>query len=319
MINTLAVTTSFKLKQNLTLDELNSQEIAWYWVDFTCPTEEEILLLKTHFKFHHLAIEDCLHLLQRPKLDYYEGYNFFVLHSLNQNTLKAEELDLFVGDNFVVSFHLNESIEIKEAREKLIASENLWQEGSTYIAYIIFDKLVDHYFPAVYNIEDYITDLDENENNKSIKHLMDKLFETRSELLKLRRIVVQMRDLMYRIQSSDHLVDFKKKHVYFSDVYDHLLRLTEMLESSQAITSEMRENYTSINSNRMNNIMMLLTVVTSIFIPLTFIVGVYGMNFKYMPELEWRYSYFLVMGLMSALAIILFYLFKKKGWFDINK
>jgi magnesium transporter len=319
MINTLAVTTSFKLKQNLTLDELNSQEIAWYWVDFTCPTEEEILLLKTHFKFHHLAIEDCLHLLQRPKLDYYEGYNFFVLHSLNQNTLKAEELDLFVGDNFVVSFHLNESIEIKEAREKLIASENLWQEGSTYIAYLIFDKLVDHYFPAVYNIEDYINDLDENENHKSIKHLMDKLFETRSELLKLRRIVVQMRDLMYRIQSSDHLVDFKKKHVYFSDVYDHLLRLTEMLESSQAITSEMRENYTSINSNRMNNIMMLLTVVTSIFIPLTFIVGVYGMNFKYMPELEWRYGYFLVMGLMSALAIILFYLFKKKGWFDINK
>jgi magnesium transporter len=319
MIQTLAVTTDFKLIENLPLEKLNAESITWYWVDFSCPSAEETLLLETHFKFHPLAIEDCLHVLQRPKLDYYEGYNFFVLHSLNANTLKAEEIDLFVGKNFVVSFHLKETKEISEAKEKLFASEPLWKEGSTYVAYLIFDKLVDHYFPPVYNLEDYINDLDQNFHNKSLKFLMDKLFETRSKLLKLKRIVVQMRDLMYRIQSSDHLIDFKKKHVYFSDVYDHLLRLTEMLDSSQAMTSEMRENYMSINSNRMNNIMMILTVITSIFIPLTFIVGVYGMNFEYMPELKWKYGYFMVLAIMAAIALIMFRFFKKKGWFNFYK
>jgi magnesium transporter len=319
MIHTLAVTKDFKLIENLPLEKLNAESIAWFWVDFSCPSAEETLLLDTHFKFHPLAIEDCLHVLQRPKLDYYEGYNFFVLHSLNSNILKAEEVDLFVGKNFIVSFHLKEIIEIYEAREKLFASEALWKEGSTYVAYLIFDKLVDHYFPPVYNLEDYINDLDQNFHNKSLKFLMDKLFESRSKLLKLRRIVVQMRDLMYRIQSSDHLIDFKKKHVYFSDVYDHLLRLTEMLDSNQAMTSEMRENYMSINSNRMNNIMMILTVITSIFIPLTFIVGVYGMNFEYMPELKWKYGYFMVLGIMAAIALIMFRFFKKKGWFNFYR
>jgi magnesium transporter len=319
MIHILAISTDLKLVQNMTLNQLQSKNILWYWVDFDSPTEEEITFLETFFKFHPLAIEDCLHFLQRPKLDYYSEYNFFVLHSLNQSTLKAEELDLFVGKNYIVSFHLEPSFEIEEVREKIISSEKLWSEGSIYAAYLIFDKLVDHYFPAVYKIEDYINDLDENEGNKSIKRLMDELFETRSKLLKLRRIVVQMRDLMYRILNSDHLENFKSKHIYFSDIYDHLLRLSEMIESSQAITSEMRENYLSINSNRMNTIMMLLTVITSIFIPLTFIAGIYGMNFKYMPELEWKYGYFLVMGLMAGIALFMFYLFKKKGWFDFYK
>jgi magnesium transporter len=307
------------IKQDVALEALATNDILWYWVDFDTPTEEETKLLDTHFKFHPLAIEDCLHFLQRPKLDYYEDYSFFVSHSLNEKTLKAEEVDLFVGKNFVVSFHLVSLSEIEEIREKLLSQHKNLNEGSAYAAYIIFDKLVDHYFPAIYQLEDYINDLDENEENNSIKYLMDKLFEVRGDLLKLRRIVNQMSDLLYRILNSDRLEDFKKKHIYFSDVYDHLLRLSEMIESSQAMTAEMRENYISINSNRMNAIMMILTVVTSIFIPLTFIVGIYGMNFEYMPELHWKHGYFTVLSLMAAIGIVMYWWFKKKGWFDFYK
>lgn len=144
---------------------------------------------------------------------------------------------------------------------------------------------------------------------------MDKVFEIRSDLLKLRRIINQMRDLIYRVLNSTHIEDIKDTNrVYFVDVYDHLLRLSEMIESIQSITSEIRDSFLSLNSHKMNKIMMILTVISSIFIPLTFIVGIYGMNFDYMPELRWRYGYFFVMGLMVILGSCMFLWFKHKGW-----
>lgn len=318
MIHTLAITKDMQLKEDLPLNELDGTNIKWYWVDFDSSDESESALLDTHFHFHHLAIEDCLHFLQRPKLDYYDNYNFFVLHALNNNGLTPSEVDLFVGSNFIVSYHKTHLEEIEEVRLKINTTENSWGDGSIYVFYQILDKLVDHYFPAVYRLEDQIDVIDDNVKGASLRKLLDRTFEVRSDLLRLRRIITQMRDLAYRILSSDHLKDIKEKHIYFSDVYDHLLRLTEMIESSLALTSELRDSYLSVNSHKMNKIMMLLTVVTTIFIPLTFIVGVYGMNFKYMPELELRYGYFIVLGIMLFIGIFMFTWFKRKGWFDID-
>lgn len=319
MVHTIAITKDLKLKKNLPLTDLQSKDIEWYWVDFDCPIEEESKLLDTHFHFHHLAIEDCLHFLQRPKLDYYGDYNFYVLHGLNDKKLASEEVDLFLGKNFIVTYHQTHLSEIDEVWLKINTSEDTWLEGSIFVCYTILDKLVDHYFPAVYKIEDEISEVDDNEKGESLRILMDRVFEIRSDLLKLRRITTQMRDLLYRMLNSNHLEEIKSKHVYFTDIYDHLLRLNEMIESSQAMTSEIRDSYLSINAHRMNSIMMLLTVITTIFIPLTFIAGVYGMNFKNMPELEWHYGYFVVMGVMGALALAMFLWFKWKGWFDFYK
>lgn len=318
MIHTLAITKDMQLKEDLPLNELDGTNIKWYWVDFDSSDESESALLDTHFHFHHLAIEDCLHFLQRPKLDYYDNYNFFVLHALNNNGLTPSEVDLFVGSNFIVSYHKTHLEEIEEVRLKINATENSWGDGSIYVFYQILDKLVDHYFPAVYKLEDQIDVIDDNVKGVSLRKLLDRTFEVRSDLLRLRRIITQMRDLAYRVLSSDHLKDIKEKHIYFSDVYDHLLRLTEMIESSLALTSELRDSYLSVNSHKMNKIMMLLTVITTIFIPLTFIVGVYGMNFKYMPELELKYGYFIVLGIMVFIGIFMFTWFKRKGWFDID-
>ncbi|MBI6872469.1 magnesium/cobalt transporter CorA [Clostridium aciditolerans] len=318
MIHTLAITKDMQLKKDLPLNELDGANIKWYWVDFDSSDESESVLLDTHFHFHHLAIEDCLHFLQRPKLDFYDNYNFFVLHALNNDGLTPSEVDLFVGNNFIVSYHKTHLEEIEEVRLKINTTENSWGDGSIYVFYQILDKLVDHYFPAVYRLEDQIDVIDDNVKRASLRKLLDRTFEVRSDLLRLRRIITQMRDLAYRILSSDHLKDIKEKHIYFSDVYDHLLRLTEMIESSLALTSELRDSYLSVNSHKMNKIMMLLTVVTTIFIPLTFIVGVYGMNFKYMPELDLKYGYFIVLGIMLLIGFFMFTWFKRKGWFDID-
>lgn len=318
MIHTVAITNDMQLKRDLPLNELSGPNIKWYWIDFDCPNESESALLDTHFHFHHLAIEDCLYFLQRPKLDFYDNYNFFVLHALNNNELTPHEVDVFVGSNFIVSYHKTHLGEIEEVWLKFNASENTLFDGSMYIFYKILDKLVDHYFPAVYKLEDQINMIDDNVKGASLRKLLDKIFEIRSDLLKLRRIVTQMHDLAYRILNSNHLKGIEEKHIYFSDVYDHLLRVTEMIESSLALTSELRDSYLSVNSHKMNKIMMLLTVVTTIFIPLTFIVGVYGMNFKYMPELEFKYGYFMALGIMLFIGVFMFTWFKRKGWFDID-
>ncbi|WP_241254436.1 magnesium/cobalt transporter CorA [Brevibacillus sp. SYP-B805] len=316
MIHTLAATQEGTLLFDLPIDRLNDPDIAWYWVDFDQPAEQETNLLADFFRFHPLAIEDCLHFLQRPKLDHYDGYTFFVVHALNQMTMEAEEVDLFVGSRFVVSFHKTPSAEIELIRSRIRASENHVPKGPLAIAYTIMDKLVDNYFPTMYKLEDELGEIEENTQGKTIRQLMDQLFRIRGELLHLRRTIVPMRDLLYRIINSESLSQSREQRAYFTDIYDHLLKLTEMLESNREMTADMRDSYLSLNSNRMNSIMMTLTVITTIFMPLTFIAGIYGMNFSYMPELNWRYGYFAVLGVMAVVGFSMYAWFRKKGWFD---
>ncbi|WP_010248417.1 magnesium/cobalt transporter CorA [Acetivibrio cellulolyticus] len=319
MIRIIAVTKDLKLRKGLKIADLKDSNIQWYWVDFEAPDEKEIKYLSDYFHFHHLSIEDCLQFLERPKLDYCGTYNFLVLHALNQDTLAAEEVDVFIGKNYVVSFHKQPSDEIQSAWNQVEEDKELWAKGHNYIIYLILDKIIDEYFPAIYRIEDYLSEIDDNARRNSVKELINEVFEVRGELLKLRRIVNSMRDLLYRIINSDHAEGFKEGKLYFTDIYDHLIKLSEMIESNRDVTSDLRDSYLSVMSNRMNTIMMILTVITTIFIPLTFIAGIYGMNFEYMPELKWRYGYFVVMGFMALIALVMTLWFKVKGWFNIYK
>lgn len=221
MIRTLVLTDEFEIKQNVPLEALPDLRAAWYWVDFNCPDEEEAVLLDRHFHFHPLAVEDCYHFLQRPKLDYYDDYHFFVVHALNQKTLESEEVDLFVGHNFIVTFHYAPLKEIDIVWERVLSNREIWHHGSSYVSYMIIDKLVDGYFPAVYQIEDQLNEIEDKEANRG--SLMDEVFDIRSDLLKLRRTVVPMRDLLYRILNSDRLNIVKEQRAYYMDVHDHLL------------------------------------------------------------------------------------------------
>jgi magnesium transporter len=286
-------------------------------MDFNNPTQDESSLLETYFHFHHLAIEDCIFSLNSPKLDYYNDYNYFILNALDEFTLDPIEVSLFVGSNYIVSYHNAELKEIEEAWERVKITEKNFCKGPAYIAHQILDNIVDYYFPAINKIEDRLNKIEIHGMKKPVHKLMDEVFEIRSDLLKLRKVVNSMRDLLYRILNSERLEDFNEHRLYFSDIHDHLIKLSDMIASNREMTSDMRDNYLSINSSRMNKHMMVLTVMTSIFIPLTFIVGVYGMNFKYMPELDFKYGYFIVWLFMIIIAIEMFLWFKRKGWFDI--
>ncbi|WP_240627387.1 magnesium/cobalt transporter CorA [Thermoflavimicrobium daqui] len=315
MIHTMAVKKDGTMVIDLPIQQLNHPEIDWYWVDFDVPTFDETSYLKDFFGFHPLAIEDCLHFLQRPKLDYYEDYRFFVLHAIKAADLRVEEVDLFVSERYLVSFHKAKLVEIDEVRERVSQQQDLKQKGPGIIAYKIIDKLVDAYFPLVQNIEDQLAKIESSAQKVSTKITIDQIYHIRSNLSKLRRSVVPMSELLYRIINSERVI-LQTERVYFSDIYDHLIKLSHMIDSSREITADIRDSYLSLNSYRMNKIMMTLTVITTIFMPLTFIAGIYGMNFDYMPELKWRYGYFIILGVMAIIGSGLFLWFKYKGWFD---
>jgi len=312
MLRTLLVTNDLKVIKDVPLNSLADNYIKWFWVDFDRPTAAEAELLRTHFGFHPLAIEDCFQLLQRPKVDHYEGYNFFVLHNLNPDSLIPEEVDLFVGHNFLITVHLLPSREIDIVRERKLELETTLTKGPMYLFYLIMDKIVDAYFPSIEKIEDLV---DQIEIIKPGPNFIEDLYQIRSQLLALRHIVVPMRELLYRILNSERLVIPKEERLYFRDIDDHLLKQSELIESNREVTADLRDSYVSLNSNRMNTIMKTLTIIASIFIPLTFIVGVYGMNFDYMPELTWRWGYFMVWGAMFGVAAGMLIGFKMKGWF----
>ena len=317
MIKIIGITHDNKLESDIPLNELDFSRYQWFWADFDQPTDGEIQHLAYTFRFHPLAIEDAIHRLQRPKLDYYDTYTFFVTHNVREeeNELIKEELDFFVGDHFIVTFHWNPSQEVTQVWNRLLAHRNLDKWNSFYVFYEVLDKTVDNYFPLVYQIEEGLAKIEDNTQNKSMDLLMTELFDTRSLLLSLRQTVNPMRDLLYRMLNSHHLNEVQDRREYFSDIYDHLLKLSEMVMSNRELTADIRDSYLSLNSHQTNNVMKVLTIITSIFAPLTFIAGIYGMNFENMPELTWQYGYFMTLGFMGILAVAMFGWFRKLGWF----
>lgn len=316
MISILAINDQNELIMNCSLHEIKEDNIKWFWIDFNQPTDEEILELENSLHFHPLAIEDCVHKLQRPKLDYYEGYSFFVTHRLHETDVEKEEINFFLSEKYIVSFHYLPSKEVHDVWQLLIGTKKITKWDPYLVLYHIMDKLVDQYFPIVYQIEETLDQIENNTKHQTMEQLLEQLFDTRHYILNLRHTVIPMRDLVYRMLNSHRLKEIRKKQEYFSDIHDHLLKLTEMIDANRELTNDIRDSYLSLNAHQTNRIMKVLTVITTIFMPLTFIAGIYGMNFKNMPELTWHLGYFMILFIMFIIGVGMFIWFKKKGWFS---
>ncbi|WP_404459486.1 magnesium/cobalt transporter CorA [Oceanobacillus kapialis] len=317
MIRFLGITHDNKIEQDIPIEEVEFSNYKWYWVDFNQPTNEEIEHLSNTFDFHPLAIEDCIQKLQRPKLDYYDDHTFYVTHNVREEDREIirDEFNFFLNEQFIVTFHRTEGKELTQVWDMLKATRNTDEWDTFYVFYQILDKIVDNYFPLIYKLEDELDVIENNSQDRSMDDLMNELFDIRSMLLNLRHAVNPMRDLLYRMLNSHHLVEIKNRREYFSDIYDHLLKLAEMVMSNREVTADIRDSYLSLNSHQTNNVMKVLTIITSIFAPLTLIAGIYGMNFQYMPELTWKYGYFVSIAIMAIIAVSMFLWFKKMGWF----
>jgi len=317
MINVAGITHENKLETAISIDNADFSSYKWYWVDFNEANDSEVKHLSDTFHFHPLAIEDCLHMLQRPKLDYYEDYNFYVTHIMREEgkDILKEELDFFVGENFVVTFHLTQLREVASVWDGFITRSDIGKWDSHYVFYQILDEIVDNYIPIIHQIEDELGGIEDNTETRSMNELMNRLFEIRHLLLQLRQIVNPMTDLLYRMLNSKRLYGVIERREYFSDIHDNLLKVSEMVMSNREVTTDIRDSYLSLNAHQTNNVMKVLTIITSIFAPLTLLAGIYGMNFENMPELTWEYGYFLAIGLMGIVGISMYLWFKKMGWF----
>ena len=296
-------------RKEIDIENLHDQDFAWVWVDILAPNDKEAYILHDYFHFHPLTIEDCLDQInQRPKVDFYESYMFFVIHSLDEK-LDRNEIDIYVNEKVIVTVHMNQ---IKELDEVWSSADHL--DTPIHILHKIIDAVVDAYFPKAYQIEEQLNFLEDRLQHSFNNDPMNQLYEIRTMISRLRRIILPMNDLMYRIIHSERISALSEHHHYLNDVYDHLLKLKELVDGYKEFSADLRDSYMAVSSNKMNETMMTLTVITTIFMPLTFIAGLYGMNFSDMPGLSFKNGFWCVILVMVAITVGMIILFMLKGW-----
>jgi len=306
-----------KNTKDLSLHIAQKNTIAW--VDVQKPTEKDMQFLEDHFSFHPLAIEDCMTTIQRPKIDTYENYLFIVLHAatLSQHKDKATslELDSFIGENFVVTVHLKPIPSVYGTWERCIKNSGIASRGAAYLFYFLSDALVDNYFPILEKLDKEIQKTEDAVFKNSNSATLNKIFDLKENVLTLRRILGPQRETMNFIARGTYEPIIPRKlSIYFRDVSDLLARITDNLDTYRDMLTSALDGYMSASSNKLNEIMKVLTIIATIMMPLTLISGIYGMNFRFMPEIEWRYGYFIIIAIMLGIACGMLLYFKKKKW-----
>lgn len=314
-----------KKESNLSLSEIREKltdDRGLLWVDLSEPSPEEAeQILSQVFRFHPLAIEDCLNLgYQPPKVDDFIDYIFLIMHVLEKDQefgdLSTNELNIFLGKNYLVTFILDKAPSfMEEVRARLDLDARLYSNGPDFLCHAIIDRLVDDYSPVLDRMDDEIDILEDLVLEHPIPHTLERILALKHGVMSIRRFVSPQREVINRLSRDEYPVINQKSRIYFRDVYDHLARYHDLSESLRDLVSSAMDIYLSSTSLRLNNVMKALTIVSTIFLPLTFIAGIYGMNFKYMPEINWRFGYPMVWVVSILVSLGMLYFFRKRGWF----
>ena len=297
---------------------IDTESVTWILIEgiHEIPIIEEI---GECFGVDPLLLEDILSPTQLPKIEIYEDYVFIFLKSLDYNAAASSvsrvQVSLIIGPNFVLSLQENYSEIFTSIRNRLRnAHGRIRQMQSGYLAYALIDLIVDHYFIVLDEINERIQALEEEIIKDPSPEVLAKVNVLRAEQLLLRRPILPLRDVLIEILDDEIPLLGENTQSYFRDVYDHLVQVIQMLEMIRSAVSGLFDVYTSAVSHRMNEVMKVLTIVATFFIPLTFIAGIYGMNFKFMPELESQWGYPVVLLAMLGISIGMFAFFKFKKW-----
>lgn len=272
-----------------------------------------------HFNIHPLTMEDIVNTGQRPKVEDYEHYLYIVSRMLcfdeSKGEIYSEQISIIIKDGLLISFQEGEGDVFDGVRDRIRRGRGrIRQLGTDYLAYALLDAIVDNYFVVLGAFGEKIELLEEELLENPKPETSRTIHEMKREMIYLRKQVWPLREVLGHLSKTDSLLIKQSTVIYLRDVYDHTIQVMDTIESYRDILSGMIDNYLSVMSNKMNEVMKLLTIIATIFIPLTFIVGVYGMNFHYMPELEWKWGYFMVLGLMCFVVIFMLIYFKLKNW-----
>jgi len=288
---------SDRVEEGFTVDqipELLLDEKVVFWVDIEQPSEADDHVLLDIFHFHPLTVEDCRANRHHPKVEEFPDYIYFIVHAVRTDAspdrFNTVELDGFLGRNYVLTYHHEKFVSLDKVRQTVRSSPVSCQRGATFLLHSIIDSIVDDYLPVMDDFDEQINELEDN-----IFTLHRANEQILGEILGLKRSVLRLRRIS-------------------RDIYDHLVRVTDLAESYRDLISGSLEAYLSVVSNRLNEIMKVLTIFSAIMLPLTFIAGVYGMNFDNMPELHSRYGYYTVWVIMIVVAVGMLGLFWRRGW-----
>jgi magnesium transporter len=272
-----------------------------------------------HFNIHPLVLEDIVNTGQRPKTEEFEDLIFVVLKMLhydeNLEKITSEQFSLVLGPNFLISFQEIQGDVFRTVRERIRKPKTrIRKAGCDYLAYALIDAIVDHYFLILEKLGENIEALEEDLLENPSPETLQTLHEMKREMIYLRKQIWPIRELINSLVKGESSLINESTRLFFRDIYDHTIQIIDTIESYRDILSGMLDIYLSTLSNKMNEVMKVLTIIATIFIPITFVAGIYGMNFKFMPELEWRWGYVMVWAIIVVVVGIMISYFKKKKW-----
>jgi magnesium transporter len=288
------------------------------WVDIVSATDQELAQMGEEFGIHELAMEDLAHSHQRPKLEDYPDQVLMVAYGakVNEKTGRAvlHEVDIVAGKGWALTFHGGRPLDTEELARRIRGHPELFKSGSGFLLYVILDELVDTFFPALDAVGGRVEDLEQAIFEERPNQASSDVYELRKELIAIRRVSGPMRDAMVVLLRRDLGLFTSEAQRYLQDVYDHLIRVVEQVEDYQDLTANALDVNLSMSSNRVNEVARTLTAYAAIFAAVTVITGLYGMNFRHMPELGWRFGYGYALGLMVATVGALWVYFRRKRW-----
>ncbi len=295
----------------------DSPSVTWINVD-GLHKAEVIEKIGTTFDIHPLLLEDIMNTEQRPKVEDYGKYMYFILKMVYLDKRKricVEQVSIILGDTYVISFQERTGDVFESIRQRLKNKKGRIRTlKADYLAYSLIDSIIDHYFVILESISEVIEKLEEEVVEKPSKKTLQDIHMLKRNMLYLRKSVWPLREVISCLQRSESDLIEDNTGFYLRDVYDHTIQVIDTLESFRDMVSGMLDIYLSSISQKLNEVMKVLTIIATIFIPLTFLAGVYGMNFAYMPELQWKWGYFAVLGVMLMVFIGMIIYFKRKKW-----
>ncbi len=272
-----------------------------------------------HFDLHPLILEDIVNTQQRPKLEDFGSHVFVVLKMLyydkEKRELEAEQVSLIFGSNFVISFQERVGQIFEPLRERIRKGKGRHRKSAAdYLAYSLIDCIVDNYFVVLEQLGEGIEDIEQDLTTNPTLETLQAIRAFKKEMIFLRKSVWPLREVVNSLERGESSLIHKSTGIYLRDVYDHTIQIIDTVESYRDMLSGMLDVYLSSISNKMNEVMKILTIFAAIFIPLTFVAGIYGMNFSFMPELGWHWGYFVVLMVMATIGVSLLVYFRRKKW-----
>lgn len=293
--------------------------ITWINVD-GLNNSEPIIALGNHFNLHPLIQEDIVNIHQRPRIEEYDDFLFMVfkmLHYNEEGVLTIEHMSLVMGKDYILTFQEADFDVFDDVKDRLEQSRGrIRSSGSDYLMFSLMDAVIDNYFSVVEFLSNKMELLEDKLfDNIDTQHIAGEIQELKKDLLRIRRAVLPLREVISKLEKIESSLIEERTNKYIRNLYDHIIQVQENVEIyREMIWGLMDMHLTNIN-NKMNEVMKVLTIMASIFIPLTFLAGIYGMNFEYMPELSLKYGYFYLLGIMFLISLWMIWYFKRKKWF----